>query len=374
MLETQPNWNVDMIKYAKAHIAAIGYSLPDQIVTSDELESRLAPLYAKLHIAPGQLTALTGIRHRRWWPAGFKVSQGSLAAAVDAIRKAGIRSRDIDVLIHAGVCRDDFEPATACHVAGGIPGFNPRAMVYDVSNACLGVVNGILQVANMIELGQARCGLVVSCESARNITEIMMDKLLHGGSMDFFRYGLATLTGGSGAVAVMVTSPEFVSNGQRKLSAAAQRTAPRHHNLCRWSLEPVETPSSQPVTERYSVDHPAVQQFMHTDSVGVLKHGVELATATWQDFLGATGWTPETIDRIICHQVGSAHQQTVLNTINMDASKDFATYPELGNIGTVSLPITAAIAEEKGFLKTGHRVGFLGIGSGLNCMMLGIDW
>ena len=46
----------------------------------------------------------------------------------------------------------------------------------------------------------------------------------------------------------------------------------------------------------------------------------------------------------------------------------------LGNIGTVSLPITAAIAEERGFLEPGDRVGWLGIGSGLNCLMLGIEW
>jgi acyl-CoA:acyl-CoA alkyltransferase len=43
-------------------------------------------------------------------------------------------------------------------------------------------------------------------------------------------------------------------------------------------------------------------------------------------------------------------------------------------VGTVSLPITAAIAHERGFLAPGDTVGFLGIGSGLNCLMLGIEW
>ena len=46
----------------------------------------------------------------------------------------------------------------------------------------------------------------------------------------------------------------------------------------------------------------------------------------------------------------------------------------LGNIGTVSLPLTAALAEEREFLRPGDRVGFLGIGSGLNCLMLGVEW
>ncbi|MFZ1984126.1 MAG: hypothetical protein WAU91_06915 [Desulfatitalea sp.] len=46
----------------------------------------------------------------------------------------------------------------------------------------------------------------------------------------------------------------------------------------------------------------------------------------------------------------------------------------MGNIGTVSLPMTAAIADERQFLQPGDPVGFLGIGSGLNCLMLGIEW
>ena len=44
------------------------------------------------------------------------------------------------------------------------------------------------------------------------------------------------------------------------------------------------------------------------------------------------------------------------------------------NTGTAALPVAAALAQERGFLEPGHRVGLLGIGSGLNCIMLGVDW
>jgi 3-oxoacyl-[acyl-carrier-protein] synthase-3 len=54
--------------------------------------------------------------------------------------------------------------------------------------------------------------------------------------------------------------------------------------------------------------------------------------------------------------------------------KDFATFPFLGNMGTVSLPISAAIADERGFLEKGDFVVFIGVGSGLNCLILGIEW
>jgi 3-oxoacyl-[acyl-carrier-protein] synthase-3 len=43
-------------------------------------------------------------------------------------------------------------------------------------------------------------------------------------------------------------------------------------------------------------------------------------------------------------------------------------------MGTVSLPVTAAIAEERGFIEKSQKVGFIGIGSGLNSMMLGWEW
>ena len=73
-------------------------------------------------------------------------------------------------------------------------------------------------------------------------------------------------------------------------------------------------------------------------------------------------------------RVQALTRDALLRLINLPAERDFITYPTLGNIGTVSLPITAAIAEEQGFLCAGDRIGLLGIGSGLNCVMLGVEW
>ena len=77
---------------------------------------------------------------------------------------------------------------------------------------------------------------------------------------------------------------------------------------------------------------------------------------------------------MICHQFGTLHRDTILKSLGIPAHKDFSTFEYLGNIGTVSLPLTAALAEEREHLRPGDRVGFLGIGSGLNCMMLGLKW
>lgn len=346
------------MKYNKVEISAIGYELAPVVVTSEELEERLAPMLRKLHIANGQIEHLTGIVERRWWAPGTPVSQGATAAARKALAASAVPVEEIGSLIYAGVCRELYEPATACRVADGV-GVKSSTAVYDIGNACIGVLNGMLEVANRIELGQIRAGLVVSCESARDINDVMIERMLQMEDMKLFTLALATLTGGSGAVAVLLTDGSFTGNQGHRLLGGTMRVAPEHHELCRWGIENADG---------------VYRPFMATDSVALLKHGTTLIRETWESLLAEMGWTTADVDRVICHQIGSGHQKSILNATGVPAEKDFTTYGYLGNMGTVSLPVTAALADERGVLKRGETVGFLGIGSGLNCIMLGLEW
>ncbi len=365
------------MRYEKVHIEAFGYELAPVVISSAELEGRLTPMYEALRIAPGQLEALTGISERRWWESGYRLSDGAAAAAHKALESCGVEGSDLQAVIYAGVCRENFEPATACAVAAQL-GVDAGAAIFDVSNACLGVLNGMLDLANRIELGQIRAGIVVSCESAREINEVMIDRMLRDCSMPLFTTALATLTGGSGAAAVVMSDGSFGVADRRKLRTGVTQAAPQHHDLCRWGHVPLTgagmSADAAPESAAATGSLTPSQQYMHTDSVGVLKHGVALGERTWAAHLAETGWSTTDIDRVICHQVGSAHQKMILELLGVSKEKDFTTYGHLGNIGTVSLPLTAALAEERGVLEPGHRVSFLGIGSGLNCMMLGVEW
>lgn len=346
------------MRYKKVDIAGFGYELAPNVITSDDLEKRLGAVYDALHIQPGQLQALTGIAERRFWDPDMRIWEGAVRAGRKALTATGVGPDEIGLMIYGGVCRENLEPATACAVAHGL-GIRADAQIYDVSNACLGVLNGIVQIANAIELGQIGAGMVVSCESSRQIVEMTIRRLLETHSMTVFKETIATLTGGSGAVAVVLCESSRSESGHRLLGGVA-RSATRHHQLCTWGPD-TGIPASGP-------------QVMKTDSVGVLKHGVTLGIDTFRGFKQEMAWSADKPDKVICHQVGSVHQRTILESIGIDASKDFSTYRYLGNIGTVSLPITAAIAGERQFLEPGDRVAFLGIGSGLNCLMLGIRW
>lgn len=356
------------MNYSRVFIDAIGYELPPVVVTSSELEARLRPVYQALRLPEGQLEALTGIVERRWWEPGFPLSLGAARAARKALAASRVRPEDVDVLIYAAVCRENFEPATACKVAASL-GMTPES-VYDLSNACLGVLNGIVDIANRIELGQVRAGLVVSCETAREINDAMIETMLQSRSMEVFKTSLATLTGGSGAVAVLVTDGSFGPEPRRRLVGGTTQAAPQHHGLCRWGLATVTALGERGLE---NVLHVA-RQFMSTDSVAVLKFGVDLGLRTWRAFLGRLGWAADMVDKVVTHQVGASHRESVLKALGIDRAKDYSTFPYLGNIGTVSLPLTAALAEEREFIVPGDRVGLLGIGSGLNCLMLGVEW
>jgi 3-oxoacyl-[acyl-carrier-protein] synthase III len=350
------------MKFRRTALAGMGYELAPNVISSAALETKLAPLYKRLHLQPGQIEALTGIRERRFWDPGFQVSEGALRACRRALENAGVDARDLGALVYGGVCREGFEPATACRVAAGL-GMDSRSMILDLSNACLGVLNSCLMVGNMIELGQIKAGLIVSCESAREITEATIERMLASGTMDCLRLSLATMTGGSGAVAmVLVDAESGLGAARHRLLGGVLRSAPEHHKLCYWG------PERGPVN-----GHPP-RTIMETDAHEVLKHGVALGEQTWKDLLTELEWTPDDVTKVICHQVGGGHRTAMLGALGVPEERDYSTYEYLGNCGTVALPLTAALAEERAFLESGDNVAFLGIGSGLNCLMLGWEW
>src|SRR5438270_526693 len=76
--------------------------------------------------------------------------------------------------------------------------------------------------------------------------------------MENFKKSLATMTGGSGAVAVVLSDTDLAF-GHRLLGGAV-KAAPEHHGICRWGPDTGIPPSGPMV--------------METDAVAVLQHGV----------------------------------------------------------------------------------------------------
>ncbi|MBM4001445.1 MAG: 3-oxoacyl-ACP synthase III [Planctomycetes bacterium] len=356
--------------YRHVCLESLGYTLPSEIVTSAQIEARLAALYARLRLPEGRLELMTGIAARRFWPEGAWPSDMSAASARRALEGAEFDAERVGALVHASVCRDHLEPATACRVHHCL-GLSEHAAIYDVSNACLGLLNGILQVANMIELGQIQAGLVVGTESGRQLVEntIQLLNADRGWTRQSVKPAFASLTIGSASCAVLLVHDAISRTGNR-LRSAVVRARTEHHRLCRSGRDDAGD---------------SMRPLMETDSEGLLLAGVDLGAATYGDFVGewhdladsagASGSVQSArTPKSICHQVGGAHRKRMLDALGLDPSLDYSTYPWLGNTGSVALPITLAIGAERGFLSPGDRCSLLGIGSGINSVMLAVDW
>ena len=348
------------MKYTNVCVDAFAYSLPEEILSTARLEEELEPLYSRLKLPEGRLEILTGIKERRLWPPGQKPGTQSIITAGKLFEQTGIDPQHVDVLIHGSVCRDYLEPATACHVHNAL-GLSQTGYAYDISNACLGIVSGMIQIANMIELGQVKAGIVVGTESSRSLLETTIRHLNTDESITrkTVKGAFASLTIGSGSAAVLLTHRDISPTGNRLLGGAV-RAQTNFCNLCRSE------------TDQSGGD--AMSPLMETDSEKLMTEGIAAARHAFEQFLVELDWKREHIDRAFCHQVGRAHQKLLFDSLELIPSLNFSTLEYLGNTGSVALPTAAGVGIETGFAKEGNRVALMGIGSGINVVMLGVEW
>ena len=344
------------MRFEHVCIESLAVALPGEVWTSAQIEERLRPLYERLKLPAGRLELMTGIRERRMWPAGTRPSDASAAAGKAVLAKSQLTAGQVELFIHAAVSRDMLEPATAsfAHRKIGLPA---TAQIFDVSNACLGFLNSLTVAAGLIESGQIRCALVVAGENGRPLVEQTLTTLLERPfNRNEIKPYFANLTIGSGAVAAVVCHRSLVKGSAHRLLGGVARAATQHSDLCQGDT------------------HGADALAMQTDSEQLLLAGVALAQETWSQFTGSNGWPAESFARLVCHQVGSTHRRLLYEKLGLDLAKDFSTFETLGNTGSVALPATLAAAIEAGAVREGTRVGLLGIGSGLNCLMLALEW
>ena len=347
---------MDKMHYSHVCLNSFGYELPPTEVSSEQLEERLAQVYERLKLPVGRLELMSGIKARRFWNPGTRPSEAAAMAGRKALDASGVSPKDIECLIFTSVCRDMMEPATATFVHRTL-GIAENCHVFDISNACLGFLNGMIMLANMIELGQVKRGLIVAGETAEGLVESTINHLLNADSLTrkTIKPLFASLTIGSGAVALVMEDRRLNDSGHYLVGSACQANT-AFNDLCQGGQNAEQG------------------TLMSTDSEVLLEKGVATAARCWENFLSTLDWQKESIDRFFCHQVGKAHAQLLFNTLALDPDRNFETLSSLGNVGSVSAPITMAMGIEQEVLRTGEKAALLGIGSGINSLMLGIQW
>lgn len=345
------------MKFQYASLASIGCILPPQVVTSDEIEQRLLPVYQRLRLPEGRLEFATGIRERRVWKPGTRLSDCSILAGQAALEAAGIEGNEVQALIHASVCREFLEPATACRVHHQL-GLSQSAWVYDVSNACLGLLNATVQIATLIEQGVISAGIAVGTENSLGLMESTIAALNQDNTItrQSIKSAFASLTIGSGACAWLIVDRRKYPGGTIRCAVARAHT--ENCDLCVSNTDQAGS---------------AMQPLMDTDSEQLLEMGIETGAATFEALKKESGLNVEDFGNSVSHQVGHAHQRRILERLNLPMASDYPTYPFLGNTGSVALPTAVGIAAHERALNFTKPTALLGIGSGINSLMMAAD-
>jgi 3-oxoacyl-[acyl-carrier-protein] synthase-3 len=338
------------MKFENVSVLSVAHVDAPHRMPSEEIERELAPTMERLGVRKALIREASGIMERRFWDEGVMPSEVAAKAGEKALEKAGIDRSKVGILINTSVCRDYIEPSTACIVHNSL-GLPETCLNFDLGNACLAFVNGMDMVGNMIERGQVDYGILVDAETSRQITETTIARLLDPDVDEAtFRENFASLTLGSGAAAMVLGRSDLAPEGH-SFKGSVSIAATQHCRLCAGSI-----------------DH------MVTRTKELLVAGMELAAHTWGKAAEVLGWTADTIDHFVFHQVSKAHTEQLAGLLGIDLQKVFRIYPDFGNIGPAGVPIVLSKLEDTGRLERGQRVALMGIGSGLNCTMAELVW
>lgn len=341
------------MQYKDVSILSLAHIDAPLRVTSAEMSARLAKMHARLGMPLDVLESATGIVARRYWNEGVQPSEVAALAAEKALSESGIDRARIGLIVNTSVCRDYIEPSTACLVHNRL-GLSPDCLNFDLGNACLAFLSGMQVVSNMIERNQIDYGLIVDGETARFVQEATIARLNRPETTaQDFRDQLATLTLGSGAVAMVLARSDLAPDGHR-FTGVVNQAATQHSGLCRGQ-----------------VDH------MFTNAKALLDAGLALAAKTFEQAKTTFGWTRDGIDLVneyVLHQVSGTHTSLLAQVLKLDTRKIMSIFPEFGNIGPATVPIVLSKAAAAGRILKGSRVALMGIGSGLNCSMAEVIW
>jgi acyl-CoA:acyl-CoA alkyltransferase len=322
-------------------ITSVGASLPDQVVTTTELQARVATA-SGLPLSAGFFEQMSGIATRRMARDDEYSSTLAIAAAREALAAAELDPFDIDLLLFASASRDVVEPATA-HIVQAELGSKAHAL--DVTNACNSFVNGIDLARSLILAGRAERALVVTGETP---TRAMRPRLE---SLSQARAAFAGYTFGDAGAAVIL---EPVARGG--ILDVDTETLSEH-----WGVGGIFGGGSR---------HPRSEEHTYFHGDGHALRGVfeKLGTGILDRVRSRTGYEWGDYAKVLVHQVTLPYLDRFLEVTGVPREKLVVTVGELGNVASATLGVQ--LARVFSTLRTGDRVLFVGLGGGVSVMTM----
>ncbi|MBK9927080.1 MAG: ketoacyl-ACP synthase III [Anaerolineales bacterium] len=323
-----------------AHITGWGMSAPETILTNDDLSKMVDTNDAWIR-------ERTGIRERRIVKEGQTTSSLGVDASLKALAVANVRPTDIDLIICATSTPDYIFPATACLIQDQIGA--TKAGAFDLLAACSGFIYGLNMAAQAIRSGSIKTALVVGSETLSRFVN-WKDRgtcILFGDGAGAFVLQASDKPGG-------VYSAVMHSDGSGGDSLTLQGGG-----------------------SRYPASEATIQEGRHyitMDGKEVFRFATRVMAQATIEALDGAGMKLEDVNWIIPHQANIRIIDAAARGLKLPMDKFIVNIERYGNTSTASIPMATVEAVEKGQIKSGDKMVFVGFGAGLTWGAVTAEW
>lgn len=321
-------------------IVGTGAYLPKRVMTNAELEKMV-------DTTDEWITTRTGIKERRIAAPDEFTSDLAVRAAEAALKNAGIKAADVDLIIVGTSTPDTIFPATACYVQHKIGA--TRAAAFDLTAACSGFLFGVIVGEQFIASGAYETVLVIGAEKLSSILN--------------WKDRNTCVLFGDGAGAVVLQHRE----GSRGLRASHMGTDGSQTGVL---LLPAGG-CKMPITEEVIRDR---KNFVQMSGKEVYRHAVTAMSQSAERSLELAGLKIEDIKLLVSHQANIRIIEAIAERLQMPKDRCYINLEKYGNISAASIPIALHEAVEAGRVKKGDNLLLVTFGGGLTWASAVLEW
>lgn len=321
-------------------IIGVGSYLPPKRVTNLDLTQMM-------DTSDEWIQQRTGIKQRYWSEGQTTTSDLALEATVKALKSAGIKKEELDLILLATLSPDHEFPGTACFLQAklGIAGIP----AIDVRQQCSGFIYGMSMADHFIRAGTYRKILLVGAEAQTK----GLDKTTRGRDM--------TVLFGDGAGALILEASEGVPGEKDSCIYSTHLHADGTFAKDLWIQAPGIAYEGERVTSEILSRG---EHYPTMNGKTVFMNAARRMPEAVLEALEFNGIKKEEVDLFVFHQANQRISEMVAKTLGISEEKIFNTIDQFGNTTAATVPLGLDEAVRVGRLKPGMLVVSSVFGSG----------
>lgn len=325
----------------RAIISGTGISLPDNVVTNDDLTKIV-------DTSDEWIFTRTGIKERRQILDGDKLLDLTIPAAKTAIANAGLKPEDIDLIIFATFTPDYQVPASACMLQDALG--CTKAGAFDLQAACTGFVYASSVAAQFIATGVYEHILVIGGDVTTRILN--------------FEDRNSCVLFGDGVGATVFSPAENDTEGVfdnllGSIGSGAEYIMIEHGGS-----------ANRPTVEAIQAN----EHYLKINGKEVFKFSTKIVGDIIEEVLTRNNLTLDDVKIIIPHQANIRIIESAAKRFNCPIEKFYTNIDRYGNTVAASIPIALHEALQEGKISRGDIVLLVGFGGGLTYGVMPLRW